>query len=690
MYMDIFDTSLIKGSVKDLKPISIFMVSGTEDELIWDELVAKYHYLGHKRIMGRRIKYLVLWQERPIAALSFNSAVLRTEVRDTFIGWDDDQREENLHRVVNNNRFLIFPWVRVKYLASHLLSCVLKRLPQDWEEIYGIKPLLVETFVDLSSYQGTSYRAANWIYVGKTKGFSVKGKRHQYHGNKKGVFLYPLQNNFRDIMGIEWPPPKETPTLQSLSGREEEMLLHQNEWDPQILEEVGVNKEAVSDLNFKLYQFHNGFDESFTHQGQRKHGLIFLRGLMSNLKRKSLEPIALHFSGEKEVRLLQHFFHSGKWNEEIMLDIYQRQLSELIADQEAMITIDETDFPKKGKESVGVARQYCGVKGKTDNCQAGIFVGYTSNKGYGLLDRRLYMPKKWFKEEYKERFDRCQVPEEVEYLTKTQISDLLIERVEGTGLFPAKWLGCDAVFGSNRKFRDKIGEKYYYFADQRCNTKVWLEKPPVGVPPYKGKGRKPTKKRALEEPVSLEEIIEDPSLKWEKIVLGEGAKGPIVAEVTCLRVVTRDSNELPAEEVWLYLRKFDNRKIKYAFCNAPADIAGEELDKAALMRWPIEQSFKAAKDQLGMDEYEIRSWKGWHRIMLYVFLAMLFLLIIQFEFKKESPVLTLPQAKRLVNASLTNDEGIIIKTIRIINYYLKKNYAAYLSHRKRILANHFP
>lgn len=686
MYIDIFDTSPITGSVRDLKPLDIFMVSGTEDEIIWDELVEKYHYLSHEKIMGRRLKYLVLWQERPVAALSFHSAIPKIACRDSFIGWSSTEREKYLHRVVDNNRFLILPWVKVKNLASHLLAQVLKRLAADWSAIYGTEPLIVETYVDLSRYQGTCYRAANWIYVGETKGFSRRGLDYEYHGNKKGVFVYPLKDNFREILGLKPIEPNEPRTLQTLSGREREMLLARMNWDINLLQRIGLNPEAVKKLNMSLFNFHESFKDCFGHIGQVKHGLIFLKGLMSNITRKTLEGIALEFSGPKEVRLLQHFFQKGKWNEDKMLFDYQEKTAKLIAHKEGMKTIDTTELPKKGKESVGVARQYCGILGKTENCQSGVFVGYTSPRGYALLDRQLYMPEIWFSEEYRERRERYEVPAELAFMTKPQIAALLIEKIDLTGLFPAKWIGMDAVFGSDWEFLDSIADDYYYFADQRADTLVWLEQPEVGIPPYKGQGRRPTKKRAFTEPVKIKDIATDPDQKWQKVVLGEGAKGPIFADRLCLRVIPcRDG--LPQEEVWLYIRKYANGRIKYSFSNAPSDISISELDKAALMRWPIEQSFENAKSHLGMDEYEHRSWPAWHRHMLYVMLAMLFLLSVQYEYADDAPVLTLPQAKKLVRESIVNnhDPSRLYRIIRDVGYHIKRNYEAYLSHRKRVL-----
>lgn len=634
MYIDIFDTTMIKGTVRDIKPIEIVLVSGTEDEIIWDELVNKYHYLGHKRMFGKRIKYLVLSHTRPVAALSFNSASLKLKSRDQYIGWSVKDRKKHLDKVVNNNRFLIFPWVKVRNLASYTLSHTLNRLADDWFNKYNIKPLLAETFIELSRYQGTSYQAANWIYVGKTKGYTKEREQYKYHGNIKGVYLYPLNKNFRKKLVSNYNKADFRTLKQEYRGKIE-MLNHEIDWDPDIIKDIGLNNESVKQLLIELNQFHHNFEESFKHINQIKHSLTYLQGLMSDLENKSIEPIALEFYGESGVRVLQHYMQKGKWDEEIMHQEYLSLLAPLISSKDGMITIDESDFVKKGKESVGVARQYCGRLGKTENCQAGIFLGFTSDRGYGLLDRQLYLPEKWFSDEYAERLDKCMVPEDISFMTKTEIASTLLEKIDNTGLFQAKWIGCDSAFGSNKEFLDEIAENHYYFADIKSNTKVWLERPEVAIPPYKGRGRKPTQEKPLTEAISVAEIAKDPSLKWHKVILDEGSKGPVVADIACLRVIERREN-LPGDEIWLYIRKHSDGKIRYAISNAPKNTPLKELNRIAIMRWPIEQLFESGKSELGMDQYETRSWPGWNRHMLYVFIAQLFLFKIQLKFKKNS------------------------------------------------------
>ena len=283
-----------------------------------------------------------------------------------------------------------------------------------------------------------------------------------------------------------------------------------------------------------------------------------------------------------------------------------------------------------------MARQYCGNLGKVDNCQSGVFVGYAGEKGYGLLDCRLYMPEKWFGEEYAERRGKCRVPEDLEFRTKVEIAAELIEKVRRSGRFPARWLGCDATFGSSWEFLDRISEHYWYFAQVRSSTLVWTDNPQRRPADYGGTGRPPRKPQVIGgRRVTVKDLAADPQLQWKTVKLGEGAKGPIRSEVAMLRVA-EERDGLPGAERWLFIRRYDDGHLKYALSNAPADIPFKELVRASTLRWPIEQCFQEGKGQLGMDHYEHRSWPAWHRHMLFVFLAGLFLLDLRHKFKKNS------------------------------------------------------
>jgi SRSO17 transposase len=333
------------------------------------------------------------------------------------------------------------------------------------------------------------------------------------------------------------------------------------------------------------------------------------------------------------------FMKNYRWDHKGMQSAHQGMLSQMIGRSDGMITVDSCEFPKKGKESVGVARQYCGSLGKVESCQSGVFVGYSSDKGYGLLNCQLYMPESWFSKEQQQRRNANLVPQGLEFKTKQQIALGLIEPVMATGDFPTRWIGCDATFGSDIDFLNALPSDLYYFADIRSDTLVFTKKPRIGLPPYKGRGRRPSKLKVLAgqpKAKSVSAIAASKQLSWKPVIVAEGAKGPIVAKVARIQVyLSRDG--LPVgNRQWLFLRKNADGKIKYAISNAPRQTFLNELIKASTMRWPIEQCFQEGKGQLGMDNYEHRSWPAWHRHMIYVFLALHFLLRLRIKFKKNS------------------------------------------------------
>jgi len=197
-------------------------------------------------------------------------------------------------------------------------------------------------------------------------------------------------------------------------------------------------------------------------------------------------------------------------------------------------------------------------------------------------------------------------------------------------------LGCDATFGSSREFLDRMSEHYWYFEQVRSSTLVWTDNPQRRPADYGGTGRPPRKPQVIGgRRVTVKDLAADPQLPWKTVKLGEGAKGPIRSEVTMLRVAEH-RDDLPGAERWLFIRRYDDGHLKYALSNAPADIPRKDLIRASTLRWPIEQCFQEGKGQLGMDHYEHRSWPAWHRHMLFVFLAGLFLLDLRHKFKKNS------------------------------------------------------
>lgn len=178
----------------------LYQLQKPKDSLLWNELIERYHYLGYKPLPGAQIRYLVFGQSHLLAALGFGAAAWTVSPRDQFIGWTSQQRQQNLHLVVNNARFLILPWITSRNLASRILAAAAKQLPEDWGKRYGYSPVLLETFVEKQRFHGTCYRAANWIYVGQTKGRGKLDRKNLYSLPIKDIFLYPLHKNFRQIL----------------------------------------------------------------------------------------------------------------------------------------------------------------------------------------------------------------------------------------------------------------------------------------------------------------------------------------------------------------------------------------------------------------------------------------------------------------------------------------------------------
>lgn len=164
---------------------------------LWNEYIERYHYLGYKPLPGAQLRYFVTANSQILALLGFGAAAWHTAPRDQFIGWNREQRERNLHHVVNNARFLILPWVQSKNLASKILGMTSRQLPDDWENRYGIRPVLMESFVETHRFTGTCYKAANWIYVGKTKGRGKLGPAGKQSVPIKDLWLFPLHRRFR-------------------------------------------------------------------------------------------------------------------------------------------------------------------------------------------------------------------------------------------------------------------------------------------------------------------------------------------------------------------------------------------------------------------------------------------------------------------------------------------------------------
>ena len=191
----------VECAASECEPLELALVEGAGESRRWREHVESYHYLGCRVPFGANLRYWVRSRDRELACLLWTSPAWKMQARDAWIGWSDEQRKRNLQWIVNNGRFLILPWVRVKGLASKILARSARQMPQDWENLYGYRPLLLETLVDPKHFRGTCYRAANWTHVGQTAGRGRMDREHQNHGQAiKDIYVYPLVRDARQLL----------------------------------------------------------------------------------------------------------------------------------------------------------------------------------------------------------------------------------------------------------------------------------------------------------------------------------------------------------------------------------------------------------------------------------------------------------------------------------------------------------
>ena len=336
-----------------------------------------------------------------------------------------------------------------------------------------------------------------------------------------------------------------------------------------------ITKANLATIENELQEFHDLLHPLFKRREQREHSNIYLRGLLHPLPNKSIETMMLHMHGDNEnsIRAMQHFMSDGKWDDGAVLKKHWQLVDEAIGDDEGVLVIDCSGFPKQGKESVGVKRQWCGQLGKKANCQVAVFAGYATQFGRTLLDRRLYLPQEWLKTAYAKRRKRCGVPKETTFKTKPALAVEMVTELAASDV-RFRWLTADEAYGRDSKFLDAVGQHAWYLAEVPVDTNIWQQRPKTELPTWKGRGRKPSIRQLVAgepTPQTVVELVATlPATHWQRQLIKEGTKGPILADMVAIRV-TNSRHQLPEEEVWLVCRRhITTGEIHYFLSNAPA------------------------------------------------------------------------------------------------------------------------
>ncbi|MBI5029480.1 MAG: IS701 family transposase, partial [Chloroflexi bacterium] len=366
---------------------------------------------------------------------------------------------------------------------------------------------------------------------------------------------------------------------------------------------------------------------------------MYLCGQLSNLERKTIEPIVAAFRGAdpNAMRGLQRFVSQETWLAPQMILQLQDLVAEWLGDPRGVAIVDGSGFPKQGSSSVAVARQYCGAVGKVANSQEGVFLVYASRSGYAFVDERLYVHETWFSDAARTRWQHCSIPDDLRFHTEPE---LVLEMLQGAierGVLPFRWVAADAHFGAIPAFLDEVE----YLIEVPGDTRAWLHTPSVEPPGCGVLGRprtQPRVSRHAPRPHELRELATQlPKNAWKRYCIKEGSKGPLIADFAFLRVTTI-RNELPGPRVWVIFRRRvgQDPELKIYLSNAPTTCPRTEFVRVSGIRWFVETTLEEGKGEVSMNQYETRGWVSWHHQMAHAFMAHLFLMRLCLVFKKKS------------------------------------------------------
>ena len=405
-----------------------------------------------------------------------------------------------------------------------------------------------------------------------------------------------------------------------------------------------IGKGDVKDFINELRGFHEQFADCFHRSESREHFFNYMAGQFSELERKSIEPIALAVK-DGNVRAMQRFVSVAQWDVENILSKHRSFVNDDLGSSNGALIFDESGFLKKGQDSIGVARQYCGTAGKVDNCQVGVFAAYVSESGYALVDNRLFIPEQWFSDEYRARRKKCNLPEDTVFRTKPQLAAEMLRAIHDEKTLPFKYVLGDSIYGISPEFIETVENLpgITYMVSVPKSTLCWLKRPMTITKQYRWGGKTKSKTvlaDADSKPIAIGDLAKNINdYFWYRRQVSEGTKGPIVYEFTRRQVILSVAG-LPEKTVWLVIRRTIGDDPRYSFfvSNASSSTRLKTLVWLSGLRWAIEQCFEETKTELGMDHYEVRKFMGWHHHILTCMLAHFFLWHLKIRMGEKSAI----------------------------------------------------
>jgi SRSO17 transposase len=365
----------------------------------------------------------------------------------------------------------------------------------------------------------------------------------------------------------------------------------------------------------RFCDFHAFFAPTFGRKQWRERSQHYLQALLvQSQERRNAENLAETVPASP--RVLQRFLTEARWEDLAVTEQLHAYLSARLQHPDGVWVIDESGFPKQGQKSAGVARQYCGTLGKVANCQIGVFLAYVSPLGRTLVDKSLYLPSAWVEDT--SRCEQADIPEaEQVYRTKPQLARTLLQRAKHWNQLQAQWVAGDDAYGQSPALRDWLREQgFLYVLDVPENTFCWVQ---------------PSEQDEATRHTVQERADALPSWTWQPLTVAEGAQGERTYLFACETVRENRDKQPGVTQIAVYRKNLDGSQARYYYAHAPQDTPLIRLAQVAASRWNIETEFETNKSDIGLDEYEVRSWHGWHHHMIMCLLASAFLLTLQQE-----------------------------------------------------------